>query len=102
MPHAVDVGSFPNRKTFMIDAWLHVADVITHDEENVRLRLRRGRCRHLLLRDRRSHYSRLAEAQGNCGRENGTANARLSSVLQLRFSVEGIWMGFMGTSCRVR
>ena len=31
-----------------------------------------------------------------------TANARLSSVLQLRFSVEGIWIGFMGTPCHVR
>src|SRR5262249_16851115 len=29
-----------------------------------------------------------------------TANARLSVLLQLRFSVEGMWMGFMGTSCR--
>src|SRR5262245_49586869 len=29
-------------------------------------------------------------------------NAQLSSVLQLRFSVEGIWIGFMGTSCGVR
>src|SRR5215470_6407568 len=27
-----------------------------------------------------------------------TANARLSSVLLLRFSVEGIWIGFMDTS----
>ena len=70
---AIDVRRFADREAPVIDARLHPADVITHDEEDVRLLLRRSRCRHLLLRDHRSsRYNRCqAEAEkrrheGNC------------------------------------
>ena len=39
MPDAVDVGSFSNGKALVIDARLHPADVVAHDEENIRLLL---------------------------------------------------------------
>src|SRR5678809_963065 len=43
-PDAVDVWRFPDHQALMIDARLHPADVIPHDEEDVGLLL--------LLRDR--------------------------------------------------
>ena len=39
---AVDVGRFAKCPTLVIDAHLHQADVITHDEEDVRLLLLGG------------------------------------------------------------
>ena len=42
MPDAVDIRRFSDRDTLMIDARLHPADVIAHDEEDIRL-LRRSR-----------------------------------------------------------
>src|SRR4029079_16996393 len=46
MPDAVDVGGFPDRQALVINAWLHPADVVSHDEENVGLSALRGsRCR---------------------------------------------------------
>src|SRR5262245_44337607 len=39
MPDAVDVGRFTDGQTSVIDARLHPADVIPHDEQNVWLRL---------------------------------------------------------------
>jgi len=32
MPDAVDVGGFADRQAFVINARLHPADVVTHDE----------------------------------------------------------------------
>src|SRR5208283_6040321 len=34
---AVDVGRFPNHQPTMVDAGLHVPNVVAHDDENVRL-----------------------------------------------------------------
>ena len=47
MADAVDVGRFTDRQAAVIDARLHPADVIAHDEEDVGFRLRscRSRCR---------------------------------------------------------
>jgi hypothetical protein len=42
-PDAVDVWRFPDHQALMIDARLHPADVIAHDEENVWFLLRGGR-----------------------------------------------------------
>ena len=36
---AVDIGRFTNSQAAVIDARLHPADVVTHDEEDVRLLL---------------------------------------------------------------
>ena len=41
MPDAVDVGRFADRQALVIDARLHPADVVAHDEENIGLRRRR-------------------------------------------------------------
>ena len=38
MPDAVDVGRFTDRQALVIDARLHPADVVAHDEQNIRLR----------------------------------------------------------------
>jgi hypothetical protein len=35
VPDAVDVGRFPGPQAFMVDARLHPADVVAHDEEDV-------------------------------------------------------------------
>src|SRR5262245_24325258 len=43
-----------------------------------------------------------AKPKATAAAKTVTANARLNSVLLLRFSGEGIWMGYMGTSCRER
>ena len=48
---AVDVGRFPDHQAAMVDARLHPADVVAHDEEDVGLLLllrgrRRARRRH--------------------------------------------------------
>ena len=42
---AVDVGRLPDHQPLMVDARLHPADIIAHDEEDIRLcrRLRHGR-----------------------------------------------------------
>ena len=57
MPDAVDVGRFPDHQAAMVDARLHPADVVAHDEEDVGLAglsqcrgreewgLKRGPCR---------------------------------------------------------
>src|SRR6476619_2404213 len=42
MADAVDIRRFPNRQALVIDARLHPADVITHDEQDVWLRLLSG------------------------------------------------------------
>src|SRR5262249_42749208 len=49
---AVDVGRLAHHQAAVIDAWLHPADIITHDEEDVRLlvlscgeRARNAQCR---------------------------------------------------------
>ena len=47
-PNSVDVGRFANHQTLMVDARLHPADVVSHDEQDVglvRLCLRRCRAR---------------------------------------------------------
>ena len=56
LPDAVDVGRFPDHQAAMVDARLHPADVVAHDEEDVGLaglsqcrgregwRLKRGPC----------------------------------------------------------
>src|SRR5260221_14392985 len=41
---AINVGSFPDHEAAVIDARLHNADVITHDEEDIGLLLRRCGC----------------------------------------------------------
>ncbi len=54
---AVDVGRFPDHQAAVVDARLHPADVVAHDEEDVGLfllRTRRALCRLLLLRARRA------------------------------------------------
>jgi hypothetical protein len=50
LPDAVDVGRFPDHQAAVVDARLHPADVVAHDEENVGLRLLRG-CRHACRHD---------------------------------------------------
>jgi hypothetical protein len=56
LPNAVDVGRFPNHQSLVVDARLHPADVIPHDEEDVGLLLlRRSR------RDHRRHSSEKRE-----------------------------------------
>ena len=35
MADAVDVGRFPDHQAFMVNARLHPADIIAHDEEDV-------------------------------------------------------------------
>ena len=42
---AVDVRRFTNHQAAVIDAWLHLADIIAHDEKNVWFLLLRGRLR---------------------------------------------------------
>jgi len=39
VPDAIDVGGFPNHQAAMVDARLHPADVVAHDEEDVGLLL---------------------------------------------------------------
>ena len=53
LPDAVDVGRFADHQAAMIDARLHPADVIAHDEEDVGLALRL--CGRLLRRTCRSN-----------------------------------------------
>jgi hypothetical protein len=61
MPDAIDIGRLPDRQALMVDARLHPTDVVTHDEKDVGLLLRR---RHLLLRDRRSSRYNRCHADG--------------------------------------
>ena len=43
LPDPVDVGRFANHQAAMVDTRLHPADVVAHDEKNVRfLRTARG------------------------------------------------------------
>ena len=44
LPDPVDVGRLTYHQTAMIDARLHPADVVTHDEEDVRFTLRLCGC----------------------------------------------------------
>ena len=47
VPDAVDVGRFPDHQAAVVDARLHHADVISHDEHDVGflvLRLNRSGC----------------------------------------------------------
>ena len=53
---AVDVGRFPDHQAAMVDARLHPADVVAHDEQDVGLLRRR-------LRGRRRYQLQLAQAQ---------------------------------------
>jgi hypothetical protein len=57
---AIDVGRLSDHQAAVIDARLHVADVIAHDEENVRLALClcRDLLRHACYRDQ---YRKQAE-----------------------------------------
>ena len=59
---AVDVGRLTNRQATVIDARLHPADVVTHDEEDVRL---------LLLSYRRSSRYNRCHADGEERRQGG-------------------------------
>src|SRR5262245_57301361 len=68
--NAVDVWRFTDHQSAMIDARLHPADVITHDEHDIGLRLRWSRRSHLLLRQRRSRYSYRGEAHGKRSCQN--------------------------------
>jgi hypothetical protein len=54
LPDAVDVGRLADHQAAMVDARLHPADVVTHDEEDVGLLLLRGRrqARHRYCGDR--------------------------------------------------
>ena len=69
--NAVNVGRFAESETSLVADDLHPADVIAHDEEDVRLLLRRSRCRHLLLRDRRSSRYNRCHADGEERRQGG-------------------------------
>jgi hypothetical protein len=40
---AVDVGCFPHHQAAMVDAWLHPADVVAHDKDDIGLAGRRLR-----------------------------------------------------------
>src|SRR5262249_59537411 len=77
---AVDVWRFTEHKSAVIDARLHDADVIAHDEKDVGLGLRRSRRCHFLLRERRSRYSYRGEAHG----KRGCQNSRCASPMELR------------------
>ena len=46
LPDAVDVGRFPDHQALMVDARLHPADVVAHDEQDVGLLLLRRGGRH--------------------------------------------------------
>ena len=52
LPDPIDVGGFPHHQSLVVDAWLHPADIVAHDEEDVGLLL--------LLRSRR-------DARHHCG-----------------------------------
>src|SRR5262249_10946968 len=51
VPVAVEARRFPDHQTAVIDARLHPADVVAHDEENVRLLLLLRGCRHARCHD---------------------------------------------------
>ena len=46
LPDAVDVGRLPDHQAAVVDARLHPADVVAHDEQDVRLLLLRRGGRH--------------------------------------------------------
>jgi hypothetical protein len=62
LPNAVDVGGFPHHQAAVIDARLHPADVIAHDEENVGLLLLLRGCWHA-RRHRGNQQREQAEAE---------------------------------------
>jgi hypothetical protein len=37
MPDTVDIRRFPDHQSFMVDARLHDADIVSHDEQDIRL-----------------------------------------------------------------
>jgi hypothetical protein len=65
-PDTVDVGRLADHESLMVDGGLHPADVVAHDEQDIRLpgrRLRKRQSRH-----RKYHHSN----HGNKGARNTT------------------------------
>ena len=77
MADAIDVGCFSDRQALVIEQVVpfhHCSppDVISHNKEDVEL-VRRSRCRHLLLRDRRSSRYNRSHADGEEHQQVGAA-----------------------------
>ena len=104
---AVDIGRFADHQAAMVDARLHPADVVAHDEHDVgllRRRCRDGRGSGLRLcggRERRRHDTEQRGAGGDRAQQQGTGGARWDASPRVYWLVDSVFQQLPSPSVQI-